>query len=70
MKQNLLGPSPLAPLSTAPQPTVELAEIDLIFVQDLGLVPKRLVTLSRPATPPNAQRKWLGADFSHVIVSQ
>jgi hypothetical protein len=50
--------------------TVEAPQLDLIFVQDLGLVPKRIVTASRPAARPAAERKWLGADFSHVIVSQ
>lgn len=65
---------PLCPPASVPRSALSLhlepAEIDLIFVQNLGMVPKRLVTLSRPATPPAAQRKWLGADFSHVIISQ
>jgi hypothetical protein len=34
------------------------------------MVPKRLVTSSRPALQPAGQRKWLGADFSHIIISQ
>lgn len=50
--------------------TAELPQSDLIFVQDLGLVPKRIVTASRPVTRPAADRKWLGTDFSHVIVAQ
>ncbi len=49
---------------------LELTQVDLIFVQDLGLVPKRIITPSSPGTRPAAERKWLGTDFSHVIVSQ
>lgn len=49
---------------------LETPSSDLIFVQDLGLVPKRIVTASQPVARPAAERKWLGADFSHVIVSQ
>jgi hypothetical protein len=48
----------------------ESSQRDLIFVQNFGLVPKHIVTASRPATRPAAERKWLGTDFSHVIVSQ
>lgn len=50
--------------------TAESPQLDLIFVQDLGLVPKRIVTASRPVARPAAERKWLGTDFSHIIVSQ
>jgi len=70
MEQKSLCP-PYSPSAGASlQPHVEQAEMDLIFVQNLGMVPKRLVSASRPATPPAAQRKWLGSDFSHVIISQ
>lgn len=60
--------SPL--LDARAKATVEALQPDLIFVQDLGLVPKRIVTASRPVARSAAERKWLGADFSHVIVSQ
>ena len=70
MEQKPLCPPYAPPAGASLQPQAELAEIDLIFVQNLGMVPKRLVSASRPATPPAAQRKWLGSDFSHVIISQ
>jgi hypothetical protein len=70
MEQSLLCPPNSAPLGASPTPRPDLADIDLIFVQDLGLLPKRLVTSSRPAPAPTAPRKWLGSDFSHVIISQ
>lgn len=57
-------------LGALPLAHAEPAEIDLIFVQNLGMVPKRLVSASQSATPPAAQRKWLGSDFSHIIISQ
>ena len=60
--------SPL--LDTRSKALAESPQLDLIFVQDLGLVPKRIVTASRPVARPAADRKWLGTDFSHVIVSQ
>jgi hypothetical protein len=50
--------------------TGESPQLDLIFVQNFGLVPKHIVTASQPAMRPAAERKWLGTDFSHVIVSQ
>ena len=56
-------------LDTGSKATAE-SPLDLIFVQNFGLVPKHIVTASQPAMRPAAERKWLGADFSHVIVSQ
>jgi hypothetical protein len=69
MEQKPLSP-PYSSLRTAKSLTaLEQAQVDLIFVQDLGLVPKRIITPSSPRLRPAAERKWLGADFSHVIVS-
>ncbi|RZJ95254.1 MAG: hypothetical protein EOO60_01040 [Hymenobacter sp.] len=45
------------------------AHPDLIFMQDLGMVPKRIVSPGRVGPAPKAERKWLGTDFSHTIVS-
>ena len=42
---------------------------DLIFVQDLGMVAKQIVSPGRVSPALSAERKWLGADFSHIIVS-
>ncbi|MGI4761315.1 MAG: hypothetical protein ACRYF0_11445 [Janthinobacterium lividum] len=70
MEQKLLCSSPPASASASPLAHAELAEIDLIFVQNFGMVPKSLITSSRPALRPVAKRKWLGTDFSHVIISQ
>ncbi len=46
------------------------AHLDLIFMQDLGMLPKRIVSPGRVGPVPAPERKWLGTDFSHVIVSQ
>jgi hypothetical protein len=70
MKQNPTFQPYASLLDAQSKGAAELAQADLIFVQDLGLVPKRLVAPSRPATLPAAERKWLGTDFSHVIISQ
>ena len=70
MEQKALCPPCPTPTGSLGALRAETAEIDLIFVQDLGLVPKRMVTASRPGPLPAAQRKWLGTDFSHIIVSQ
>lgn len=67
-KQLIFSPY-VSPLAASSKATVESPH-DLIFVQNLGLVPKHIVTASQPAKRPAAERKWLGADFSHVIVSQ
>lgn len=67
-KQHTFSPY-VSPLAAGSKATAELP-LDLIFVQNLGLVPKHIVTASQPARRPAAERKWLGADFSHVIVSQ
>jgi len=69
MEQKLLCPPAALPFAAPAKAHVELAQVDLIFTQDLGMVPKRLVRARRPLMPPT-ERKWLGADFSHVIVSQ
>jgi hypothetical protein len=71
MEQNLLSSPLYSSLRTAEtQPAGELVPRDLIFMHDLGLVPKHFVRSSNPSRRPAAERKWLGADFSHVIVSQ
>ena len=70
MEQKPLCPPYSASLATQVIAVIELAPADLIFVQDLGLVPKRLIAPSQPGTLPAAERKWLGTDFSHVIVSK
>lgn len=57
-------------LNARSKATDEPAQLDLIFVQNFGLLPKHIVTASQPARRPAAERKWLGTDFSHVIVSQ
>lgn len=45
------------------------AHQDLIFMQDLGMLPKRIVSPGRVGPAPKAERQWLGTDFSHTIVS-
>lgn len=70
MEQNLLSSPLYSSLRTAEtQPAGELVPRDLVFMHDLGLVPKHFVRSSNLSRQP-AERKWLGADFSHVIVSQ
>jgi hypothetical protein len=73
MEQNPLCP-PTAPL-TGDDPKdnakmLALAHPDLIFMQDLGMIPKRIVSPGRVGPTPKAERKWLGSDFSHTIVVQ
>jgi hypothetical protein len=70
MDKQLAFPPYSSLLDARSKATIESPQLDLIFVQDLGLVPKRIVTASQPVTRLAAERKWLGADFSHVIVSQ
>jgi hypothetical protein len=69
MENKLLKPLYSSPRAAEARAANELAQIDLIFDQDLGLVPKRIISSSSPSMRPAAERKWLGADFSHVIVS-
>jgi len=71
MEQNLLSSPLSSSLRTAEAPPAgEPTPKDLIFMHDLGLVPKRFVLPNVPGRRPAAERKWLGTDFSHVIVSQ
>jgi hypothetical protein len=70
MEQKPLSPPYSSLRAAKSMNALEQAQVDLIFVQDLGLVPKRIIMPSSPGTRPAAERKWLGSDFSHVIVSQ
>lgn len=70
MEQKLLGSTHFSLRSAEARAALELAQADLIFIQDLGMVPKHIITPRVPSVRPAAERKWLGADFSHVIVSQ
>lgn len=71
MEQKPLSSPLYSSLRTAEaNPAGELASKDLIFMHELGLVPKHFVLPNAPGRRPAAERKWLGTDFSHVIVSQ
>jgi hypothetical protein len=72
MDQSTLCPPNLLPTGSDAKNNVEqlaTAHPDLIFMQDLGMLPKRIVSPGRVGPAPKAERKWLGTDFSHTIVS-
>ena len=72
MEQPTLSPPLLLPTGSDFKGNAEqLAAVhpDLIFMQDLGMLPKRIVSQGRVGPAPKAERKWLGTDFSHTIVS-
>jgi len=70
MEQKPLCPPNAVPFGALLSSPTEVAKVDLIFMQDFGPVPKQIGSASRPDPLPAAQRKWLGADFSHIIISQ
>lgn len=73
MEQNLLCPPNSLLRNDSPRDTANRfagAPSDHIFMQDLGMLPKRIVSPGRVGPTPVPERKWLGTDFSHVIVSQ
>ncbi|GAB3634819.1 hypothetical protein GCM10027422_04090 [Hymenobacter arcticus] len=72
MDQSTLCPPSLLPTGSDFKDTAEflaVAHQDLIFMQDLGMLPKRIVSPGRVGPAPKAERQWLGTDFSHTIVS-